>query len=79
MLANKVWVGCFLYRGYHNGVGYIGFEAAGGSDLATHKGGLVLASEVWVGWFLGRGYTNGVGYIRFEAAGDAIQQCMRGA
>ena len=33
--------GLVLCRGYHNGVGYIRFEAAGGCNLATCEGGLV--------------------------------------
>ena len=33
-----------LCRGYHNGVGYIGF-VAGGCDLVTCKGGLVVAKN----------------------------------
>ena len=36
--------GLVLYRGYPNGVGYIGF-VAGGSDLAMCEGGLVVAKN----------------------------------
>ena len=69
VLASKVWAGWLLCRGYPNGVGYVGFEAAGGCDLAMHERGSVLASEVWAVRFLGGGYPNGVGYIGFETAG----------
>ena len=43
-----------LDRWYPNGVGYIRFEAAGGCDLATHKGGLAGAkseNQVIEAWF----------------------------
>ena len=92
VLACKVRAGWILCRGYPNGVGYMGFEVAGGCGSVTREGGLVgaknqkpssrgsiLASEVWVGWFLGGGYPNGWGTWGLRWKGDVVRWRMKGA